>query len=171
MAKRGHKKQRRSVKKSGCGMPMWGGAGAADHAIAVYGGIGQQHTGNGNVIAQTQVGGSALTPASLSNGQIGGSAPLALSPAQIGGSKHIALSPAQIGGSAHIALSPAQIGGTAEIEISPAQDGSDAAQVGGLTGTELAVPAVLLVANQTFRKRGSSKKRRSQRRRRSNRRR
>lgn len=158
MAKRGHKKQRRSVKKSGCGMPMWGGAGTSDNAIAVYGGIGQQHAGNGNVIAQRQVGGSALTPASLSNGQIGGSAPLALSPAQIGGS-------------AHVALSPAQVGGTVSVDLSPAQDGGEADQVGGLSGTELAVPAVLLVANQTFRKRGSYKKRRSQRRRRSNRRR
>ena len=53
MPRKGNRKSRRSSKKSsGCGM-MWGGAGTADHAIAVYGGIGQQTAQAGsNVIAE-----------------------------------------------------------------------------------------------------------------------
>lgn len=144
----GKRHHRRSHKKSqsGCNSVMWGGDGTSDRAIAVYGGIGQQHAGVGNVIAQNPV-------------QVGGSRVAALSPApvQVGGSRVAALSPApvQVGGSHAVALSPSPV------------------QVGGTTGTELAVPAVLLIANQTFRRRrgsskkrgGSSKKRRSNRRR------
>jgi hypothetical protein len=132
----GKRIRRRSSKNpKSCGM-MWGGAGAADHAIAVYGGIGQQQV-------------NPATGAIQENpvGQMGG-APLTPAPVQMGGAP----------------LAPAEFGAVAPIKP----------MHGGSTGTELAVPAVLLLANQTFsrRRRGSFKKRRgSFRRRRSNRRR
>ena len=158
MPRKGNRKSRRSSKKSsGCGM-MWGGAGTSDHAIAVYGGIGQQTAqAGGNLIAGKPV------------GQLGG-APL--SPAQFGGAP---LSPAQFGGAA---LSPAtiQIGGNADgmmklpEGIQMGGEGEAVVQEGG-TITELAVPAILVLANQSMRRRASSKKRRSFRKRRSNRRR
>jgi len=147
----GKRHRRRSSRKSkSCGM-MWGGAGVADHAISVYGDMGQQKAGTNGAIA-VQTGGAPLNPAPV---QMGG-APLNPAPVQMGG--------------APLSHAPVQMGGA---HLSPA-DFSSAPIHGGSTGVDLAVPAVLLLANQTFKKRrnGSSKKRRgSFRRRRSNRRR
>ena len=139
------RQRRRSNKKAqGCGT-MWGGAGAADHAIAVYGGIGQQVAqAGGNIIHENPVGPEVMH---------GGAA---LAPAQYGGEPHL---PVQHGGAA---LAPAQYGGNQHLPV----------QHGGLTPAELGVPAVLLAATQlSRRRRRSSKKRRGSRRRRSNRRR
>ena len=159
----GKRHRRRSSRKSkSCGM-MWGGAGAPDHAISVYGDMGQQKVGTNGAIYENplQTGGAPLSPSSV---QMGG-APLSPSPVQMGG----APAPLKIGG-AHLSPSPVQMGGA---HLSPA-DFSSASIRGGSTGVDLAVPAVLLLANQSFKRRrnGSSKKRRgSFRRRRSNRRR
>jgi len=147
----GKRHRRRSSRKSkSCGM-MWGGAGATDHAISVYGGMGEQKAGPNGAIS-TQMGG----------------APLSHSPVQMGGAP-LSHGPVQMGG-AHLSPSPVQMGGA---PLSP-EEFSSAPVRGGSSGVDLAVPAVLLLANQTFKRRrnGSSKKRRgSFRRRRSNRRR
>ena len=89
-----YKKQSR---KSGTMLKMKGGAGAADYAIATYGGMGQQHAeGNTNVIATNH----GLTM----------------------------------------------------------QQGGSGKKKGGMGLTEIAVPAVLLVANQVIRRRMTNRK-------------
>jgi hypothetical protein len=129
-----------------------GGSGAADHAIAVYGGIGQQHAGVGNVIAQNAVGDLAQ-PAALST----------LTPA-----------PVMTGGYVDAAINELEVKKELieqqqdQLEELKAQDGGKGVL------TDLAVPAVLLYANQAFGKRRGSKsfkKGRRHSRRRSNRRR
>ena len=128
---------------------MMGGSGAADHAIAVYGGIGQQHAGVGNVIAQNAVGDLAQ-PSALSN------------------------APVMTGGDVDAALD--NLDAQKElIEMKQEQLEELKGQGGGTSVlADLAVPAVLLYANQAFGKRRgqkSFKRGRRNSRRRSNRRR
>jgi len=106
------------------------GGDASEHAIAVYGGIGQQHaaTADTNVIAVNAVG----SPSPLVNtpAQTGGNAPLeaktSMSPVTL-----------QAGGNAEEQL---------ELENSNLKGGESVL-------ADLAVPAVLLVANQAMMKR------------------
>jgi hypothetical protein len=52
MTKLGRRRSRRSSKKmTGCGnKSIFGGNGAAEHGVSVYGGVGQQQAGQGNLI-------------------------------------------------------------------------------------------------------------------------
>ena len=70
--------KRRSSRK----LKMMGGSGAGDHAIAVYGGIGQQHSvgAGSNVIAENPVTGGTST-LNVAGATLGGSS------IQTGGSK------------------------------------------------------------------------------------
>lgn len=115
------RRHRRRCSKAYRKRTIKGGAGAADYAASVYGGIGQQHAANSysNVIAMK--GGEAVPLEATST----------LSPGLVGGGKR-----------------RGKKGGN------------------GLL-TNLAVPAVLLIANQamTKRRRSTSNKRRSHRRR------
>ena len=121
MAKSRHSKKRvhrrRSSKK------MLGGAGAAEHAISTYGGIGDQHpvSANNHVIAVNT--GAGVVPAIVKGGS-------ALTPAVITGGS--ALTPAVITGGAELA--PAQYNG------------------GGII-TDIAVPAALIYTRNALSKR------------------
>jgi len=99
-------KRRKSMKKM-----MKGGNGAAEHAIATYGGMGQQAAQAGTNVIATQAGGNVIA---------------ANATQQVGGDFNVA--PANI----------AQKGGKKR----------GLKQKGGLGFGDLAVPAVLLVANQ-----------------------
>ena len=124
MAKSRHSKKRvhrrRSSKK------ILGGAGAAEHAISTYGGIGEQHavSATNHVIAVNT--GAGVVPAVVK-----------------GGAAH-ALTPAVVtGGSA--ALTPAVITGGAD--LAPAQYN------GGGIITDIAVPAALIYTRNVLSKR------------------
>ena len=113
------------------------GGNASDHAISVYGGIGQQHAVNPdtNVIAVNAVGSPS---------------PLVNTPAQHGGSV-ANMSPVSLKGGNAFKL----VGGEENLEM------ADADLKGGeSTLADLAVPAVLLIANQAMsrRQRKSGKK-------------
>jgi hypothetical protein len=126
MAKRG---RRRGSRKQNQNQNMLGGAGAADHAIAVFGQSGAQHAAaNTNVIAMNNP-----------------SLPLV---AQSGGAL-VPLAPAQAGG-ALVALTPAHLGGSHPL--------THAQLNGGNVLNDIAVPATFLLANSVFKKRRSSKR-------------
>ena len=107
---------------------MRGGAGAADNAIAVYGGIGQQIAGVGNVIAQNNPFGAAASVVPV----VPAAPAAAVVQLQKGG--NALLMPPVHGGNALAA--PIKMGG--------------GAQAGGIALSELAVPAVLLYANHNL---------------------
>ena len=122
------------------------GGDASEHAVAVFGGIGQQHavSADTNLIAMNAVGDhSALanTPA-----QHGGSAPLTMTPLSLKGGNALKL-----------------VGGEEQLEL---EDSSNL-KGGESVVADLAVPAVLLVANQVMskRQRKSGKKSRKHRKR------
>lgn len=121
------KKHRRRCSKAYRKGMIKGGAGSAEYAQSVYGGIGQQHAANNysNVIAMSPPGGAIHGGDAMPV-----AATTSMSPGLVGGSKR------------------SKKGGN------------------GLL-TNLAVPAVLLIANQamTKRRRSTSHKRRSHRRR------
>jgi hypothetical protein len=128
MAKRGRRRGSRKQNQNQ-NQNLFGGAGAAEHAIAVFGNSGAQHAAaNTNVIAMNNP-----------------SVPLV---SQSGGAL-VPLAPAQAGG-ALVALAPAQLGGSHTL--------SPAVVKGGNVLNDIAVPATFLLANSVFKKRRSSKR-------------
>ena len=124
MAKKGRRRGSRKQNQN-----QNGGAGAAEHAIAVFGNAGAQNAvPNSNLIAMNNPSVPLVTQA--------GGALVALTPAQAGGAL-VPLAPAQHGGS-H-ALSPARL-------------------TGGNVLNDIAVPATFLLANSVFKNRRSSKR-------------
>ena len=125
---------RRSAKgRKGCSkmlkVKMIKGGDASEHAIAVYGGIGQQHavSADTNLIA------------------VNAQSPLANTPAQHGGSASLMMTPLSLKGGNALKL----VGGEEQLEL---EEGSNL-KGGESVLADLAVPAVLLVANQVMSKR------------------
>jgi hypothetical protein len=124
-------KSNRSQKKS-FQKKQNGGQGAADHAIAVFGNVGQQHAGENNVIAMNNV--NAVPVVAQAGGAL-----VALSPASV-------VAPAPV-----VAVADAQKGG-AQLALSPAL-------VGGNIINDVAVPAAFILANSAYKKMRKSSKR------------
>ena len=122
-----------------------------------------QQGGNAATYAASVVGAPGAQMATAGQGNLlkmnGGSAVVALAPAAIVGGS--ALTPASMGGNV-MASSALKVGGNAHMVKGGKQQNQN--QNGGNVLTDLAVPAVLLYANNTIGRRGVSRSRRSSRR-------